>query len=195
MLLKKATLDAIVEGRVDRAFRRWKRPTVKAGGRLRSRVGVLSIRTVEPVGRDEVTEAEARRAGSASRAELLALLDAKTEGEIWRVTLAFAGADERIELRGRVPDAEELADLERRLDAMDARAADGPWTREWLGLLARRPATRAEDLAHSLGLEKKPFKARVRRLKELGLTESLEVGYRLSPRGEALLPPARRRKA
>jgi ribosomal protein S19E (S16A) len=27
----------------------------------------------------------------------------------------------------------------------------------------------------------------VRKLKELGLTESLEVGYRLSPRGRALL--------
>lgn len=27
----------------------------------------------------------------------------------------------------------------------------------------------------------------VRQLKELGLTESLEVGYRLSPRGRALL--------
>jgi hypothetical protein len=29
--------------------------------------------------------------------------------------------------------------------------------------------------------------ADVRKLKELGLTESLEVGYRLSPRGRALL--------
>jgi hypothetical protein len=29
--------------------------------------------------------------------------------------------------------------------------------------------------------------ARLRRLKELGLTESLPVGYRLSPRGQALL--------
>ena len=31
------------------------------------------------------------------------------------------------------------------------------------------------------------FKTDVRKLKELGLTESLEVGYRLSPRGEAVL--------
>jgi hypothetical protein len=33
------------------------------------------------------------------------------------------------------------------------------------------------------------FKRDVRKLKELGLTESLEVGYRLSPRGAALLDP------
>jgi hypothetical protein len=32
-----------------------------------------------------------------------------------------------------------------------------------------------------------PFKRRVRQLKELGLTESLEVGYRLSPRGRTVL--------
>ena len=46
---------------------------------------------------------------------------------------------------------------------------------------------RAADLAPELGLERLPFKARVRRLKELGLTESLERGYRLSPRGAAYL--------
>jgi ribosomal protein S19E (S16A) len=37
------------------------------------------------------------------------------------------------------------------------------------------------------GRERHPFKTDVRKLKELGLTESLEVGYRLSPRGQALL--------
>jgi hypothetical protein len=31
------------------------------------------------------------------------------------------------------------------------------------------------------------FKRRVRQLKELGLTESLETGYRLSPHGERVL--------
>jgi hypothetical protein len=36
-------------------------------------------------------------------------------------------------------------------------------------------------------MEKAPFKANVRKLKGLGLTESLEIGYRLSPRGRAVL--------
>jgi len=56
-----------------------------------------------------------------------------------------------------------------------------------LELIAQRPATRAPDLAASLGRETAPFKTDVRKLKELGLTESLDVGYRLSPRGEAYL--------
>ena len=46
---------------------------------------------------------------------------------------------------------------------------------------------RAADLAPLLGRERLPFKRDVRKLKELGLTESLEVGYRLSPRGRAVL--------
>jgi hypothetical protein len=36
-------------------------------------------------------------------------------------------------------------------------------------------------------MERKDFKARVRKLKMLGLTESLAIGYRLSPRGVAVL--------
>lgn len=46
---------------------------------------------------------------------------------------------------------------------------------------------RAANLAALLGRETLPFKADVRRLKALGLTESLDVGYRLSPRGRAFL--------
>jgi hypothetical protein len=46
---------------------------------------------------------------------------------------------------------------------------------------------RAADLAAAAGRERHPFKTDVRKLKALGLTESLEVGYRLSPRGLALL--------
>lgn len=52
---------------------------------------------------------------------------------------------------------------------------------------AAQPATRAADLAAGFGRETAPFKLDVRKLKHLGLTESLEVGYRLSPRGEAHL--------
>jgi ribosomal protein S19E (S16A) len=36
-------------------------------------------------------------------------------------------------------------------------------------------------------MDTQPFKLRVRRLKELGLTESLPKGYRVSPRGRAFL--------
>ena len=63
----------------------------------------------------------------------------------------------------------------------------GGWTYEYLQAIADHPGKRAPDLAESFGRETAPFKRDVRKLKELGLTISLDVGYRLSPRGEAVL--------
>ena len=83
--------------------------------------------------------------------------------------------------------AAERAELDRRLDGFDERSPRGPWTRQTLRTIAERPAVRAPDLAAAAGVETKRYKTDVRKLKELGLTESLEVGYRLSPRGRAYL--------
>ena len=47
------------------------------------------------------------------------------------------------------------------------------------------------EIADHPGRETLPFKTDVRKLKALGLTQSLEIGYRLSPRGEALLAARR----
>lgn len=82
--------------------------------------------------------------------------------------------------------AEDVAAIGRRLDRLDANAGT-PWTRPTLALIAEHPGRRAGDLAELLGHERLAFKASVRRLKALGLTESLEVGYRLSPRGAIYL--------
>ena len=67
-----------------------------------------------------------------------------------------------------------------------------PWAREVLELIAEQPATLAADLAAQRGQERLAFKRDVRKLKELGLTESLQRGYRLSPRGRAFLSGAKR---
>ena len=205
MLLKLDTLREIRRGAVSLAFRRWKRPTVRSGGRLRTAIGVLAIGDVRPCTLADITEAESRRAGFASRAALLAELRGRA-GRLYRIELRLAGADPRLALRERAAlDPSELTALLQRLRRMDAR---GPWTRAVLERLRDAPGVRAADLAAELGLERTDFKRRVRRLKELGLTESLETGYRLSPRGRALLetpsegataaarrPPARGRAA
>ncbi len=188
MLLRHSVLERIVRGEVDLAFRRWKRPTVKAGGTLTTRVGVLAIDAVEATSIQAITEQDARRAGHASKAELLEVLAERPDGHLVRVALRFVGDDPRVALRARASfTAEEQRELEVQLTRLDARAADGPWTRRVLELIERHPATLAEKLGQELGLEKARFKPRVRRLKALGLTESLDVGYRLSPRGAAFL--------
>jgi hypothetical protein len=181
VLIRQDVLRRIEAGEVDLQFRRWTRPTVKAGGTLATRIGVLSIGAVDRVPLAAITAADARRAGHASAAELKRFLARKADGDVYRVELSLAGPDPRVALRLQ---ADLTQDDRAQIDAVLARL---PWARPYLEAIAARPAVLAATLAESLGVEKRPFKQRVRRLKELGLTESLEVGYRLSPRGRAYL--------
>jgi hypothetical protein len=102
---------------------------------------------------------------------------ASRSGDLYRIELHLAGPDPRAVLRDTPPDEALRARVERM----------GPWAVQYLRLIAENAGVRAPDLAAGLGMETRAFKLRVRRLKELGLTESLRVGYRLSPRGEAFL--------
>jgi hypothetical protein len=186
MLFKQDDLRRIAAGEITVALRRWRRPTVKTGGVLRTGAGVLAIESVDEIEPEQVTDADARRAGRPDRAALLAGL--RDEGRLYRVGFHLAGPDPRIALRQGVDiPAAERAELDRRLGRLDAASRHGPWTGRVLRLIADRPAVRAADLAAELGRDKAAFKADVRKLKELGLTESLEVGYRLSPRGRTYL--------
>lgn len=188
MLFRKPFLDGIRTGAVTLAFRRWRRPTVRTGGTLLTPVGQLAIASVDPVAVDSISAADARRAGYESREALLAELRRRPEGEVYRIALGPLGPDSRIALReARASTDEELQMLRRQLERWDARAEDGPWTLRTLAVLGAHPAVRAADLCGLVGQEQARFKLNVRKLKSLGLTESLEVGYRLSPRGAALL--------
>jgi hypothetical protein len=187
LLFPARTLDAIAAGDVTLAFRRWDRPRVKPGTKLRTRVGLVEIVGVEPLTARDVTRDDAKRAGFATVKDLLAAGRGR-KGRLHRVELRYAGADPRIALRQDADlSPDELATIRARLERMDAARATGPWTTTVLKLIADQPEVRAVDLAAGLGLEKLPFKRDVRKLKELGLTESLERGYRLSPRGRAVL--------
>ncbi|SMD06486.1 hypothetical protein [Kibdelosporangium aridum] len=125
-------------------------------------------------------------AGYKTLAELTSFLTGR-DGDIYKVSLRYVGDDPRVSLRESLPTPEEIAQILQKLRRMDERSKHGPWTRTVLSLIAAKPGVRAPDLAASLGRETLPFKADVRKLKELGLTESLEVGYRLSPRGQAVV--------
>ena len=106
--------------------------------------------------------------------------------------MRHAGADPRIALReeaGHTPEVIET--IGARLGRLDTSSRHGPWTADALGMIETQPGRRAPDLARQAGRETLAFKADVRKLKEMGLTESLEVGYRLSPRGAAYLQQAR----
>jgi hypothetical protein len=187
MLFKRPVLDRIAAGTVTLAFRRWRRPTVRPGGTLTTPVGVLAIDAVDIVAAEDITEADTRRAGFASRDDLLASLGA-AEGELYRIAFRLQGEDPRATLRQQDDlTAEDVAALRERLDRLDRSARHGAWTRAVLRQIGEFPGTRAPELAARFGRDTAAFKTDVRKLKALGLTESLEVGYRLSPRGRALL--------
>lgn len=191
MLFRIDALEGIAAGTVTVAFRRWDRPRVRVGGRQRSALGVVEFTSVEAVTDGElvdgqISEADARAAGMSSVTALEAELGRRS-GTVYRIGLRHVGDDPRATLRATVPDGDELVEIRARLDRLDRASRRDPWTRAVLVLIAERPGVPAAGLAEALGRERLPFKQDVRKLKDLGLTESLEVGYRLSPRGEAVL--------
>jgi len=181
--------DAVASGAVTQTFRRWKRPQVRAGRTYRTAAGRIVVDTIDVVDPARITAADARRAGFGSLAELLGEMRGTTDLPTYRVRFHAAdGADPRTELAADAAlDAAEVEVIRARLARLDRASSHGAWTIDVLRTIAARPATRAADLAASFGRETQRFKLDVRKLKSLGLTLSLEVGYRLSPRGEAYL--------
>ena len=193
MLFRADTLEGIAAGRVTVAVRRWRRPTVRTGGTLVTRVGVLAIDSVDRIETAELTERDARAAGASSLDELLAADQLRRDGDLYRIRFHLDGDDPRLALRERDDMSDdEMAEVVGRLARLDRSSRHGEWTAATLELIAERPGVRAGDLATQVGREMQPFKTDVRKLKALGLTESLEVGYRLSPRGAAVLERLRR---
>jgi hypothetical protein len=176
VLFKRSQLDGIAAGAIDLQFRRWDRPRARAGSRQMTAVGVIRIDDVRVV--RTISRSEAARAGFATPDEVVRAL--RPDGDLYRIALHFEGPDPRLALREQVAVGDDLEALRRKIERL-------PWALDYLRAIRDRPEVRAEELAASFGVEKRVFKPRVRRLKELGLTISLSPGYRLSPRGEAFL--------
>ena len=191
MLFKRAILDRIAAGSITLAFRRWRRPTVRAGSRLRTPLGVLAIEAVDPILVATITEDDAVRAGFPTRAALLAGMGgicAQDGYQLYRVSLRLAGPDARVALRGdAAPTDDAFAALCRSLARLDRASRHGAWTWSTLALIDANPGVKAADLAGRVGRDVAALKRDIRKLKELGLTESLAIGYRLAARGRACL--------
>ena len=187
MLIKDEVIEKIKSGEITTLFRRWSRPGAKSGGTQMTQGGVIGIDSVEAVDAADVSDDDARNAGYSSAEDLLEHLNYRDD-PIYRIRVHFAGADPRIALRenAELGDAE-LNDIIAKLAKMDAASKRGPWTQEYLQLIQDMPATYSGLLADTLGLSIPEFKPWVRKLKALGLTESLSPGYKLSPRGEKVL--------
>jgi hypothetical protein len=192
MLIKDEVVEKIKTGEITILFRRWSRPGAKAGGSQMTQGGVIAIDAVEIVTDDDITELDARESGYGTKENLLDKL-AYRDDPIYRMRVRFAGEDPRIALReDDALDESDLAEIIAKLKKLDANSKRGPWTQSYLQVIHDMPNTYSGLLANYLGLDIPSFKPWVRKLKGLGLTESLHPGYRLSPRGEKVLAAMRR---
>lgn len=192
LLFQKHFHEGLVAGSVTLTFRRWDKPHVKPGGRYRCHpIGVLVVDRLDRVRLADITERDAQRSGFGSRRELLDYIRSGPGGEVddqtelFRVELHHGGEEDRVEIAlddQLTPD--DIDAVTARLARMDAK---GPWTATTLRLIQEHPRVAASKLASKVGRETQPFKVDVRKLKRLGLTQSFEVGYEVSPRGRAYL--------
>jgi hypothetical protein len=179
--------DGIHSGAIVLAFRRWKRSQVVPGHQYRTGTGMVEVESVDVVEPSSVDAAQAREAGYTSVGELLADLRGDPALPVYRIRLhRIHGPDPRDELARAASLTEaHVAAITARLARMDRSSSRGPWAGAVLALIADRPGVVSTVLAEAMGWGRQDFKLHVRRLKELGLTLSLDVGYRLSPRGES----------
>jgi len=199
LLFQKAFHEGLVSGKVTLTFRRWGKPHVKAGGRYRCHpIGVLEVEAITRVAVGAITAEDAAGAGFGSLEALLTYMTGASEEplladtEVFRVALHHGGDGDRVQ--AALDDQlspEDVALLVQKLARLDA---ERTWTRKTLAAIEAAPRVAASKLAIALGRDKLELKEDIRKLKKLGLTQSFEVGYELSPRGRAFLaatPPKR----
>ena len=190
MLFTQDAASGLAAGTITLTFRTWSRPPARAGGRYRTLGLLLEVDDIRKVEVRSINDADARRAGFSSAHALKSELE-KQEGyddEVWRVEFRCLGPDDRIVRRNDATlDPAKLASLEARLARLDQASKSGAWTLKTLELIAAHPGVVSTVLARRIKMDRPAFKINVRKLKELGLTESLEVGYRLSPLGEVFV--------
>ena len=193
MLFLKRFWEPIARGEITLTFRRWKGQQVLAGRRYRTAAGIIEIESVSTWAEESVTDADARRAGHADARSLLADLPVRPGLPLYRIQFhVVEDPDPRAELAASADlTPADIAEISRRLQRLDRASPHGPWTVPVLEMIESHPGTRAPNLAAHFGRETQAFKTDVRKLKNLGLTMSLKVGYRLSPRGEAYLATTR----
>jgi len=183
----------VAGGEITLAFRRWARARVVAGRVYRTNAGRLLVDSVQEVQIDDIRDADARDAGRADADEARRSLRGEMGDPDFRIAFHHeTRPDPRAELAAddRLGFAQ-MQGVLGRLARLDRASSHGDWTTRTLAVIAEQSGVRAADLARGSGRETAPFKIDVRKLKNLGLTYSLPVGYELSPRGRVVLAALR----
>lgn len=184
MLFKEIHLSGIKSGKIALAFRKWQKASVKIGSLLHTSVGLVEIRKIETVNENDITEQEAIQAGFTDKKQLLKSFTHSSTGTIFKISVSYHSADPRIKLREQTELSEQqFTDLKKKLERLDNHSKQGHWTNKVLLTIKDNPNLHAIGIAKLTGFEKEWLKLNIRKLKNLGLTISHNVGYELSPLG------------
>ncbi|MGC3943670.1 MAG: hypothetical protein QM762_03880 [Chryseolinea sp.] len=188
MIIKVETLRLIHEGKVTLQFRKWTRPSVKQGTLLKTAIGQVEIKSIDVVEQKDITESAAKAAGYESCDVLLKALSKHDGGDIYKISVRYHSEDPRIKLRTTTDiGADKYKELIKKLHRLDASSKEGPWTKESLDIISKNPRVVSTALAAKLGRDRMWLKLNIRKLKNLGLTISHDVGYEISPLGKEVL--------
>ncbi|WP_143559543.1 hypothetical protein [Sphingobacterium sp. JB170] len=167
------------------AFRKWQKVSVKTGSLLHTSVGLLEIGKIEAVSENDISDKEAVQAGFTEKKQLLKSFTHNSTGTIFKISVRYHAEDPRIKLREQTGLSEQqFEELKGRLERLDLYSKQGHWTEKILLTIKDNPNLHAIGIAKLTGFEKEWLKLNIRKLKNLGLTISHNVGYRLSPLGE-----------
>ncbi len=193
MLFTTDAHEGLANGDITVTFRLWKRPKVKVGGRYTVGPVEIEVDSIELVPFGSVTNSDARRSGIKDRDALRKRVAhaGPVDDDTFVFQIEFHVVGDRHERVAVAVNDDAIAGAAQQLDRLDRATRHGPWTRTVLALIGAHPGVVSTELAAKVNRPRPDFKQDVRKLKRIGLTESLEVGYRLSPLGAALLASER----
>ncbi|MCE7044426.1 hypothetical protein [Dyadobacter sp. CY312] len=188
MLFKEIHLRGIRSGNITLAFRKWQKAFVKKGSLLHTSIGLVQIHAIEAINESDITSQDALNAGFPDKKQLVQSFVQNGEGTIFKISISYHSADPRIKLREQSEISEQqFADLKKKLVRLDNLSKHGHWTERILLTIKDNPNLHAVGIAMQTGFEKEWLKLNIRKLKNLGLTISHNIGYELSPLGEKFI--------
>lgn len=188
MLFKGVHLQGIKSGEITMAFRKWHKASVKSGSLVHTSVGLIEIGKIEIVNENDITDKDAAQAGFMDKKQLFKSFTHNCTGTIFKISVHYHAEDPRIKLREQTTLSEhQFNDLKARLKRLDRYSKQRYWTEKVLLTIKHNPKLHAIGIANLTGFEKEWLKLNIRKLKNLGLTISHQVGYELSPLGNEYL--------
>ena len=187
MLIKQKHLEQIKKGEISLMFRKWKKKLVKKGSLIKTSIGQIKIININEISSKDINLKEASEAGYKNLSDLMEVLNSK-QGKLFKILVRYHSEDPRIKLRNKSYLSEEdFEQIKIKLQRFDKYSKQGEWTIKILNTILENPKLKSAELATIVNKDKTWLKSNIRKLKNLGLTISHEIGYSISPLGKVYL--------